>query len=153
MSVKCIALGNRIMCDDGIAIKVVESIKEDLEKINIKVVIGEVDAEYTFSEIKDDDFLIIVDSTYFGITPGDITCVSIDKIKKIKNSSVLSHDQSLIDMLVLSDIKINGYFIGIEISKICFDTNLSTDIRGKFTKIKSEVLGNILMVIKEEHYA
>ncbi len=150
MNIKCVALGNSIMCDDGIGIKIVESIKDELEKINVKVVIGEVDVEYTFNEIEENDFLIIVDSTYFGISPGDVTCMKLEGIKELKRHNAFSHDQNLIDMLRKNSIDIKGYFLGIEISKICFDDNLSDELNNKFGIIRTGILENIFSIIKKE---
>lgn len=149
MNIKCIGIGNRIMCDDGIAIKILESIKSDLEKNNIKVVIGETYSEYTFNEIENNEFIIIIDSTYLGIVPGEITVMTINEIKKLKKHNVFSHDQNLIDILNINNINVNGYFLGIEISDICYDINLSYELESKFEGIKDSIEEKIFEIIKE----
>ena len=79
MSIKCIAIGNRIMGDDSIGIKVLEELTTKLEKEKLEVIFGETDIEYALSKIEDSDLLFIIDSTYFNIVPGTVTFTPIEK--------------------------------------------------------------------------
>lgn len=138
MSVKCISIGNRIMGDDAIGIKVVEEISTRLKKEEIVLIFGETDSEYALSNIKDGDLLFIVDSTYFQLAPGTVTFTSINDLL-LKNNLTSQHQQSLIHLIKLYGININGFVIGIEVEKIDFSTVLSETLKRKFYNICDEV--------------
>jgi hydrogenase maturation protease len=59
MLIKCIAIGNRIMGDDSIGIRVTQEILPSLKKDKIEVIFGETDVDYALSKIEDGDFLFI----------------------------------------------------------------------------------------------
>jgi len=108
MSVKLIAIGNKIMGDDAIGIKVAEEISTRLKKEEIVLIFGETDSEYALSNIKDGDLLFIVDSTYFQLAPGTVTFTSINDLL-LKNNLTSQHQQSLIHLIKLYGININGH--------------------------------------------
>jgi len=138
MSVKLIAIGNKIMGDDAIGIKVAEEISTRLKKEEIVLIFGETDSEYALSNIKDGDLLFIVDSTYFQLAPGTVTFTSINDLL-LKNNLTSQHQQSLIHLIKLYGININGFVIGIEVEKIDFSTVLSETLKLKFYNICDEV--------------
>ena len=59
--IKVIAIGNRIMIDDGIAIAVLENVRNKLESMGIEIIIGETDFQFCFHQLKEHDFVIILD--------------------------------------------------------------------------------------------
>jgi len=96
MKIKCIAIGNRIMGDDSIGIKVLEEISQELDKKNIEVIFGETDIDYGLSKIDEGDMLFIIDSTYFNIDPGTVTFTPIEKAKN-QLQLYSQHQHSLIN--------------------------------------------------------
>ena len=135
------------MGDDGVGIKVIECLKNDLEDNGIKVVIGETDIEYCLSQIDNDDFLIIVDSSLYGIEPGTVTVNDISKaIDSCYNFS--QHQISLIKFLhnMELDRKLRGTVIGIEVSAIDFSIELSKVLDAKFKAIVDEVYKAIMNI-------
>lgn len=126
------------MGDDAIGIKVVEEISTRLKKEEIVLIFGETDSEYALSNIKDGDLLFIVDSTYFQLAPGTVTFTSINDLL-LKNNLTSQHQQSLIHLIKLYGININGFVIGIEVEKIDFSTVLSETLKRKFYNICDEV--------------
>ena len=106
--IKIIAIGNRLMGDDGIALKVLENIDKDIkklkedEKVNqeIEVIIGETDFMYSLDKIDDYDFVIILDSTALGVEPGRVTVLSLKEYKKYLNYES-QHGINLVDMLTV----------------------------------------------------
>lgn len=139
MNIKLIAVGNRLMMDDGIGIRVAEELKEELEDKGIKTIIGETDFEYCFSEIDNDDFVIILDSTFMRKTPGYISQIPLEKLKEYKQSFYSQHQMSLINMINLYKKGIKGWFIGIEIEKVDFGVNLSNTLESLFSEICNDV--------------
>lgn len=139
MNTKVIAIGNPIMSDEGIAIKVAENLKQSFKKNNIEVIIGETDVDYCIDNIKKDDFLFIVDATYYGIVPGSLTLIPLDKSIPYLTDSYSQHELSLINVLKKNGNMPSGYIIGIEVDEIKFDENLSISLTKKFDKICSKV--------------
>jgi len=138
---KVIAIGNRIMMDDAIGIKIVESLKEDLEQLGFSIVLGETDIDYTLNEINEEDFIIIVDSSLMGKNPGSISVSSLNNIKEYNEKIYSLHQMSLVKVLSSSDLfKIDGLLITIEASEINFGMELSRILKNKFEAIKNKVL-------------
>jgi len=141
LHLKVIAIGNIIMGDDGIAIKILDSIKHSFKNRKVEFVIGETDVDYCLSKICSKDFLIILDAINSGKEPGTITCIPLNEMKnKVPFSQ---HQLSLFEMLELTHINNEGFFVGIEISKIHFTTELSIDIKNKFQSICHDIINII----------
>lgn len=147
MKIKCIAIGNRIMGDDSIGIKVLEEISQELEKENIEVIFGETDIDYGLSKIDEGDMLFIIDSTYFNIDPGTVTFTPIEKA--INQQQLYSqHQHSLINMLSAYKKSVRGYIVGIEVEKIHFSLDLSEILQEKFLNICEQIREFIYQIIR-----
>jgi hydrogenase maturation protease len=137
------------MGDDGIGIRIIEYLKKDLEAIGIEVIIGETDVEYCLSQINNEEFLIIVDSSLYGTKPGTVTVNDINTaIDSCYNFS--QHQMSLIKLLhsMEGDRKVRGVVIGIEVFDIKFSIELSRVLETKFEVIAREVYKAIVKGIK-----
>jgi hydrogenase maturation protease len=139
MSIKCIAIGNRIMGDDSIGIRVLEEILPKLKGENIEVIFGETDIDYALSKINDGDFLLIIDSTYFNMEPGTVTFSDINKFVENNKQIYSQHQGSLIDLLSIYRSNVSGYVIGIEVREISFSLELSSSLEVKFYIICKEI--------------
>jgi hydrogenase maturation protease len=144
MTAKLLAIGNRLMGDDGIAIKVGENISEALENKGIEVVIGETDIYYCLSEIFDVDIVFILDATYYATIPGTITINSIKDFKICTNKQFSQHGINLIKLIEIYKVKKKIYVIGIEIDEIIYSLNISSALNSKLKNICSEVQETIL---------
>lgn len=142
MSVKCIAIGNPLMGDDGIGSRIIEAISDKLAEQNIQVIDGETDIDYVIDQIEDDDFLYIIDATYFGLKPTSVSFLPIDKCGIQKQ--ITMHQMNLIQYLNLFKKNIQGYLIGVEVEKIQFSTDISTCLENEFLKICESILQFIL---------
>lgn len=148
MRIKCIAIGNRIMGDDGIGIKVLEELSQELEKCKIEVIIGETDFDYGLSKIAEGDILFIIDSTYFNIDPGTVTFTPIEKAINSQWQIYSQHQPSLINLLNTYKKSVKGYIIGIEVEKIHFCLDLSETLKEKFLDICEEIHKFIIQTIR-----
>ena len=146
--IKIIAIGNRLMGDDGVAIQVIESIKDELEKLRLKVIIGETDFEYSIREIENDDFIIIIDSTYLGKEPGEVTVFNLEEYKLVSGYKDSQHQLKLMDILNIYNKKVVGYIIGIEVYDISFNLSLSEKLKASFETIKFKVLEEIKNILE-----
>ena len=84
MSLKLIAIGNVLMKDDAIGIKVAEEIEIELLKLGVNVIYGETNIQHCISSVEKDDYIIILDSAYYGKSIGEITIEDIDKFTSNK---------------------------------------------------------------------
>lgn len=138
MTVKCVAIGNRIMCDDSIGIKVAEELSSKMMKEGIELIIGETDGDYSLSLIENGDLLFIIDSTYMDISPGTVTVTRINDLI-VKNQIFSQHQPNLINLINTYRKKVDGYVIGIEVDKIDFNLKLSDTLKNKLPQICEEV--------------
>ncbi len=148
MRIKCIAIGNRIMGDDCIGIKVLEELTSELEKEEIQVIFGETDIDYALSKIDNRDFLFIIDSTYFNIAPGTVTFTPIEKAIIRQQPIYSQHQPSLINLLNTYKKSVSGYIIGIEVAEIHFSLELSEILSRKFLSICEEIHKFIYQIIR-----
>lgn len=139
MAVKCIAIGNRIMGDDGIGIKVAEALASRLAQENIELIFGETDNDYALSKIENGDMLFIIDSTFFDINPGTVTYTPISEVIGQHHEVYSQHQPSLIYLLETYGKVVDGVLIGIEVEKIDFSLELSDRLKTRFLSICEEV--------------
>ncbi|MFD3156444.1 hydrogenase maturation protease [Haloimpatiens sp. FM7330] len=154
MNKKLIAIGNPLMGDDSIGIKIANTLKTQLDKLNIEVIIGETDIDYCLNAIEDNDFVIILDSTKYNINPGTVTITSFKSKKhfdKHHNVNYFSlHGYNLIDLINLNHIHIRGYLIGIESCSIDFNLNLSPILEKSFNNICTKIYKKIVNILNSE---
>jgi len=150
MTVKIIAIGNRLMGDDGLAVHTIEKLSEKFEENDIKVIIGETDFEYCLGKIEENDYIIIVDATWFGIEPGTVTVNSLKDIYRLSASQSLfsQHGYSLIKALEISYRFIDGIIVGIEGENFEYSLSLSNDIKDSFDNICNKVYETICSKIE-----
>lgn len=142
------------MGDDGIALKVLENIDKDIGKLRktlevnkeIEIIIGETDFMYCLDNIDNNDFIIILDSTALGANPGNITTLSFDEYKRYSNC-VSQHGLNLVNMLISYKKNVDGIIIGIEVSDIDFNFDISNTLKSKFVSICKDVLEKIMRIL------
>jgi hydrogenase maturation protease len=140
MSKKVIALGNRLMMDDKIALLVSENLLQVFTDNNIEVILGETDVDYCLSKLNCEDEFYIIDSTCFGNVAGTITTRPLSDFKKAYKYQKQTHSLNLLDLINIYDINVKGYFIGIEIQSINMSYDISVELKKKFQSIRSEIL-------------
>lgn len=143
-SIAVIAIGSRIMKDDGVGVWMAEATESTLNKENIDVVIAETDYEYGFDAAKAYDYVFVLDAIVSGNTPGKTTVFPLSDTK-VQESYASQHDMSLLDMLV-RDGNPPGSLIGIEAHEVDFGFGLSQTLQEKFEEICSGVLIEILKI-------
>lgn len=139
MAVKVISIGNILMGDDGVGIRVGERIKYYLEDRNIEIITGETDFQYCVSKIQQGDFLFILDAAITGKEPGDITVIPIENYI-YKGNLYSQHGCSLITLINLYKKEVKGYIIAIEVQEIKFSLELSSLLQSKLNNITKEII-------------
>lgn len=148
--VKLVAIGNRFMKDDGIAIEVVNKLKHRLTDQSLDIIIGETDCQSSFYLLNEDDFVLILDALSIGAEPGSIYTISLEDALSQPSNSPMQHDMSLIELMKLYGRKFKGYVIGIEIAEIGFGEELSPVLRDKLPQICLDIEKTIKNIILEE---
>ena len=148
--IKIFGIGNILLCDDGIGVKIAEKIKEQqVFNLNeVKVFIGETNIMYCLDEIENGDFLIIIDSSYFMLKPGEVSIKSLEQCREVLGDIREDHGGNLIKNLFIYRKNIRGYLIGIEVSKVEFSLELSCELREHFNEIYEKVIGYIEDILK-----
>ena len=148
---KIFGIGNILLGDDGVGVRVVEKIKEEIKNISedIDVIIGETDYLYCLSQINQDDTIVIIDSTYLDITPGYVSYFDLKGCNKFIKYFNSQHESNLVKSILIENLNIKGYLIGIEIDKVDFSLELSEVLNCKFNNICLEVLKYIREIYKE----
>lgn len=141
-SMAVIAIGSRIMKDDGIGVWVAEAIKNVLSKESINVVIAETDFEYGLDIARAYDYVIILDAMISGGEPGSITVCPQHRAKAHKRYAS-QHDMSMIEMM---DIEGKSCLIGIEATDVDFGFGPGHTLRERFDEICGDVLTEILKI-------
>jgi hydrogenase maturation protease len=152
-AIKLIAIGNRMMKDDGIAITVVEKMMDKLKEQDIEVIIGETDYQFCFYSLRDDHFTIILDAASSGGEPGSIHIYSLQEAIESYQKGYSQHDISLLDLIGFYSKPSKGYLIAIEVKDIDFGVGLSETLISKFDDICLEVENTIKKILEEvRHY-
>ena len=147
--IKAIGIGNRLMMDDGIAIAVLENLKNNLKSMGIEVIIGETDFQFCFNQLKEDDFVIVVDASYSGGVAGSVHSCKLQEAITAYGQTNSQHDMSVFDLMRLYSIPLKGCFIGIEVAEAEFGCELSEALKSKFNEICLKIERIIFEIVKE----
>ncbi|WP_346871049.1 hydrogenase maturation protease [Clostridium sp. UBA5119] len=147
--IKIFAIGNIILGDDGIGVKVMELIGAQLESHNkeVKVLIVGIDYIYCLNEINKEDTVILVDSTYFGIEPGRVSVLNLKECDKFISPCRDMHSENLLRVLREEYREIPGYLVGIEVEKVNYSLELSKTLMDSLPKITKKVFREITRII------
>ncbi|ADL50913.1 hydrogenase maturation protease [Clostridium cellulovorans 743B] len=151
--IKVIAIGNFLMGDDGIALKVIDEVEKkflkekeklengkQLEEIysQLTFIKAETDFNFALDNIEAGDFLLILDSTLLMLDYGTITEILISEFQNHSNYSLSMHNRSLLSFIKHLNIKVEGFILGIEVAKVAFSLDLSEKLKDKFQQICDE---------------
>jgi len=148
-----IGIGNLIMKDDGIGVRVVNAVQSKLQEMNLASLIGETDVQYCLDHIRSDDNLIIVDAMIEGQEPGSVQLMSLNDAIHNRGKLRTQHEFSIFDCMALHYPKVQGYLIGIQAAEIDFGFELSEALHQRFEEICSVVLKTIETIKEEAGYA
>lgn len=149
MSIKLIAIGNRLMCDEGIAVQIAEKLKDEFLNQDVDVIIKETASDISSVITDPSDFYFILDATCYNLTPGTITIVPLRKNTSFFNNYITNHEINLIGIDFKYRNKISGYIIGIEVEQITFNNRLSIELEKELATI-SEKVKSLICVLS--HY-
>ena len=145
--IKVIGIGNSLMCDDGIALKVIDSIEGKIEELGLGIgcIKAETDFNYALDNIEKGDIIFILDSTQLGEEFGQITQIPLDNIKQYSNEILSIHNMSLLSLIQHFKIEISGAVLAIKVSEVKFSLKITSELNQRFEQICNE----IYLIIKE----
>ena len=153
MSLKLIAIGNVLMKDDAIGIKVAEEIEIELLKLGVNVIYGETNIQHCISSVEKDDYIIILDSAYYGKSIGEITIEDIEKNKdnvEFWNEHVITMQKFFENypIIDLQESKLNLFLNGVQLTNNkpdgLYQIKVNDDIIG-IGKIRNNLLKREIM--------
>lgn len=149
MSTKVIAIGNILMGDDGIAIRILNSIRPVLDKYNIESFVAETDTDFFLSEIYEEDFIIILDAFLASENDNNTGSTVIISFEEYFNSygkytGITQHVLSIFQLIRINRINIKGFIIGIKIKNIEFSPRISSYLENNLDFISDNVLDIIM---------
>lgn len=149
MSTKVIAIGNILMGDDGIAIRVLNSIRPVLDKYNIESFAAETDTDFFLSEIHEGDFIIILDAFLApenDNNTGSAVIISFEDYFNCydKSTGITQHVLNIFQLIRINRINIKGFIIGIKIKNIEFSPRISTYLENNLDFICDNVVDIIM---------
>jgi hydrogenase maturation protease len=148
--IKLVAIGNRLMKDDGVAIEVAKILEDRLSDLNIEIIIAETDCHNCFYLLDQEDFVLILDALYKGTEPGSIHIFKLEDVISQPCASFMQHDMSVIELMKLYGSKFKGYIIGIEVAEVGFGDKLSPVLKEKFQQICSKIETTIKEIVLGE---
>lgn len=150
MSTKLIAVGSRLMKDDGIGLLVAEELEKRFLSSELEITYGETDTEACFYSLNPDDFILILDAMASGDRPGTVKICSLDDLMERTSDPVMQHDMSFLDLMRLYRCSVRGYLIGIEAAKIAPGIELSAVLKRRFPYICRKTEDIIRDILSEE---
>ena len=146
--VKVIGVGNILLRDEGVGVRVIDYIKEKRQlPREIEIVDGGTGGMRLIPLIKDADYLIIIDAVKGGGRPGDIYKFTIDDLPlRIKQKTSL-HEvglQEIFSLLhLLKEKRPETVIIGVEPKEIAYGVGLTPEVESVVTEIALKVSGEV----------
>lgn len=145
MSIKVIAIGSRLMGDDGVAIAAVEQLSEELAAVDdIFTIIGETDVEYCLDYINDSDSIIILDAAISSKPWGTVWQLPLAEAIDNVNEKSYQHDADLLSALKRKRNKPSGLLICIEAAEVTQKLGLSEALETELPTICNKIKKIIL---------
>jgi hydrogenase maturation protease len=147
MGVAIIGVGNILMMDEGIGVRVIEELRRRELPEGIDLFDAGTALMDLMGDLRDYDRLIIVDAVQGGSPPGTLYRFRPEDLGKgLRGSSAMSlHQISLLDGLELERLATGRTYditiIGVEPERIEMGLQLSAALRASLTKIAEVVLG------------
>jgi hydrogenase maturation protease len=134
-----LGIGNRLMSDDGIGVRIVEALAQDNTMETVRFAAGETDIGYCLSELADADICIIVDAACFGNEPYSVSVLDLEDVLEQKRPARSFHDFDLIHGMKINKMMRKGILITVEVCSVAFSTELSPIMQSRFDDLVRRV--------------
>lgn len=144
--IKIFGIGNPLLKDDGIGLKVTETLKENEQ---VKIYQTEIFVEDALEQIEETDYVVIIDAVQLDRHVGEIHFLSFEECGRLIQPKVFCHEMSLLGTLLLEYPMIKGELIGIEIAEVDYGEELSFELSQNLSKIIDQVTLHINALIRK----
>lgn len=134
-----LGIGNRLMGDDGIGVRVVEALGRENESENIRFTAGETDVYYCLDELAAGDLCILIDGACTGKAPGSVGMVDLRQIFTQRKVPLTFHDFDLFHAMKRVNLLKDGILITIEVCSLELSAELSPALQEQFDTIVRHV--------------
>lgn len=150
-----LGVGNRLMGDDGIGVRIVEALEQSGTRVcgqeigedgrgenspeKIRFTVGETDVGYCLKELADSDLCIIVDGACTGRERCSVNATSLKDVFGKMRPVRSSHDFDLIHGMKRDGLWKEGILITVEVGFVGFSAELSPLMEERFDEILREV--------------
>lgn len=134
-----LGIGNRLMGDDGIGVRVVEALGRENESENIRFTAGETDVCYCLDELAAGDIYILIDGACTGKAPGFVGVVDLRQVFTQRKAPFTFHDFDLFHAMKRMNLLKDGILITIEVCSLELSTELSPALQERFDTIVRHV--------------
>ncbi len=145
--IKIFGIGNPLLKDDGIGLKVTEALKEHER---VKIYQTEIFVEDALEQIEENDYVVIIDAVQLGKGVGEIHFLSFKECSMLIQPQVFCHERSLLGTLLIDYPLIKGEMIGIEVAEIDYGEEISLELSENLQKILEEVTVHINKLLRKE---
>lgn len=151
--VKILGVGNILLRDEGVGVRVIDYIREKrLLPKGIEVIEGGTGGMRLIPLIKDADHLIIIDAVRGGGKPGDIYRFAIDALPlKIKQKTSL-HEVGLQEIFsilnLLTEKRPETVIIGVEPKEVSYGVGLTLEVESVVPEVSRKVLNEVKRVFE-----
>jgi hydrogenase maturation protease len=148
MNVLVLGVGNVLMGDDSIGVRVVDEIGRRFHlPEGVEILDGGTSGMELLSYISGRKYLIIVDAIKSGLTPGTVVKVEGEDVPVKFMTRISPHQLGLSDVLaaatVSGQLPENMVLFGIEPKRVELGFDLSDEVRAGFEKLVQTVIGEL----------
>jgi hydrogenase maturation protease len=144
-TVLVLGIGNTVMCDDGVGVKVVQSLQSEYRfPDNVEMVDGGTLGLDLLPMLEGISHLIMVDAVETGEKPGTCVRLSGEELPIALETKVSPHQMGLKDLLAVARLmgQVPGemVLIGVQPGCIEMDTELTPEVQAQLETMKTGVL-------------
>ena len=145
MQILLLGIGNLVMSDDGVGVRVIERLRADYRfPAQVMVVDGGTLGLDLLPMLEGVDKLLVVDAVETGGVPGTLVRFSGDEIPLAMKTRLSPHQMGLQDLLLVAELQ--GYLpaemilLGIQPERISLGLELSPSVNALFDTLVARVL-------------
>lgn len=140
-----IGLGNVLLSDEGLGVKVVKDLEEELSfPEEVEVLDGGTGAFFLLPHLEKADYLIVVDAIKLGSKPGTLIIENLENLPQDTLEKISLHEVSFPDLLRILELKGKKFekiiLAGIEPKNIEVGTELSEEVKRSIPLLKEKIL-------------
>lgn len=153
MKITVLGIGNILLRDEGVGVKVLEHLKEYNLSKEVELIDGGTATLSLFPIFTETDHLIVIDAVKGGMTPGTTYRLGLSDLMPTEGSSISLHDLGLLEALDMAKrigkSPKSVVIFGIEPKEIDWGMELSPEINTKLPEIATLIIKEIETLLRK----